>query len=58
MLELRARFDEENNMANGKKMLEEEGVKVLVGHPQSESACQNMPDPEKDKETGPYIMDL
>jgi polyphosphate kinase len=32
MLELRARFDEENNL-EWKKILEEEGVKVLIGMP-------------------------
>jgi polyphosphate kinase len=32
MLELRARFDEENNL-EWKKLLEEEGVKVLIGCP-------------------------
>jgi len=32
MLELRARFDEENNL-EWKKVLEEEGVKVLIGMP-------------------------
>ena len=32
MLELRARFDEENNL-EWKERLEEEGVKVLVGLP-------------------------
>jgi len=32
MLELRARFDEENNL-EWKKLLEEEGVKVLIGMP-------------------------
>jgi polyphosphate kinase len=32
MLELRARFDEENNLA-WKEVLEEEGVKVLLGEP-------------------------
>ncbi len=48
MLELRARFDEEANL-DWKTELEEAGVKVLIGIPRFESACQALPDKKKNK---------
>ncbi len=41
VLELRARFDEEANLA-WKERLEEEGVKVLIGIAKHESACKDL----------------
>jgi polyphosphate kinase len=45
LLELRERFDEENNLY-WKQVLEDEGVKVLLGEP-NQKACQDLPDQEK-----------